>query len=171
MTTPLFRKVLIELIGLEEPIEMWWTEQFIEEFPEMVYRDTLNQTLRVKNTPSSMIEFDSNIFINMQITNEIDLLLTGHCLHLTQFHKYCCNSQLPIPKSTFNDDFEFPITLICLTNNSGDSPIKSDFSNYTNLDYLMDRKISLIEHLSNPKEYSLVNFEPSMFLFAEYLKL
>lgn len=168
---PLFRKVLIDIKELDFPLEAWLSDSDICGLKFNLASISPEKSIRIPNTPDSIIEFSKSNFIRMEETSEIDLLLPGSSLHLTQFHKFWEHLQFPIPKSTFNDEFEFPITLICLLSKSDQKPIKLDISNYSNLDYLIDRQITILDHLANPKEYSPKNFNPDSFLFAEYLKL
>lgn len=168
MMSPVFRKVLLDLYGLEFSLEFWWDEKMIDEFHTIVKKSPTS-TIRVRNTPDSIVEFKLERFKGVEITPVSEVLIKGNSKHFSNHYKYYKDLRIPIPTSLFNNEFEFPITTICLLNKENNLSVQLDISNFMNLDYLNFRGLTLEEALLDSQDFEAICNEPPNILFAEYL--
>lgn len=167
---PVLRKVLVDLHGLDKPLEFWWDDEMLKTFESLLLNDR-KSIIRAPNTPSSIVEFEIQAFRNFQVTNTTDVILKGRCLHLTNISNFFCDLNLPFPTHRFNDEFEFPITLICLLKNSNKTASLIDYSNYINLDLLKANGLTLKETLIDSIPVNSNSPNRPKILFAEYTSL
>lgn len=166
--SPVLRKVLVNLEGMDQPLEFWWDDEMLNKFESIIEKND-NRILRAPNTPCSIVEFNLTSLINFRITSITEVLFKGNCFKSTNFFKYYHGLNIPVPLSTFNEEFEFPLTLICLLNKKTRSPFSIDFSNYINLDYLKNKELSMEDVFMEKDNFALTNrFEPKI-IFAEFL--
>lgn len=166
---PILRKVLVELDGLDYPLEFWWDDEMLATF-ELLLTNDEHAVIRAPNTPSSIVEFKLQKLKSYRVSKSTNILLKGECLSFTNASQFYKNSQLSLPTHSFNDDFEFSITLICLLKNKAKPPLFLDYSNYINLDYLKANNLTLEEELFGTSEFNHPNIKPKI-IFAEYTTL
>jgi hypothetical protein len=167
---PVLRKVLVELNGLDTPLEFWWDDKMLRTFESMMKSDK-ESVIRAPNTPNSIIEFELQNFNDLRVTETTNVVLKGNCLQLTNVFRFYSASNLPLPKHTFNDEFEFPITLICLSKKNLDTPTLIDYSNYINLDYLKNKGLTIGEMILERTKAANRSTNSPQILFAEYTSL
>ncbi|PZV79585.1 hypothetical protein CLV31_11417 [Algoriphagus aquaeductus] len=167
---PVLRKVLVELKGLDSPLEFWWDDKMILGFDKILMNSN-DVVIRAPNTPTSLVEFRLEKFKSYHITEMTEILLKEQSFVLTNFNKYYQSLRIPTPRESFNDEFDFPLTLICLLNNNLSLPVSIDFSNYLNLDYLKNRNLTIEEAFFDQEEKSSKSQLETKILFAEYISI
>jgi hypothetical protein len=165
------QKILLEIKGIEQPLELWWTDDYLNQFRKNEKEVMGLKPFRIPNTPSSILEVNLDFFEGLFETGEYDIIPSELSFKRTALYKYFVEFGIPVPKSTFNEEFKFPSTLIVIRDHHSERILKLDFSNYTNLDYLSYQGKSLTDHLNTRKEYLHEVFSDSRFIYAEYSKM
>lgn len=168
---PIVQKVLLELEGLDLPLNLWWPDETLIKFKKDIDQLFNSKVFRIPKTPSSIIEVNTNYFSRIIETEEYEIITPELCLENLELFRYLKEFGLPIPKSSFNDEFEYPSTMLAIKDKKFASVVKVDFSNYTNLDYLIRQGKSLLDHLNSNKEYLPSDFSSDRFIYAEYSRL
>jgi|GEM_PF-6698187 len=171
MMIPILQKILLDINGLINPLELWWTDEYLNQFRKNEKELIDSKAFRIPNTSNSILEVNTKSFGSISETGEYDIVLPEACFKRTELYKYFVEFGIPVPMSTFNEEFEYPSTLIVLKNNKNEKIQKIDFSNYTNLDYLISQGKSLTDHLNSKKEYLTKDFSVTRFKYAEYSKM
>jgi hypothetical protein len=166
--TPIVQKILLELEGIKQPLELWWTDEYLNHFRKNEKDIMVLAPLRIPNTSSSILEVNLEFFKGVLETGEYDIISPESLFKKTVLYNYFIEIGIPVPKSSFNEEFKYPSTLIVIKDKTHFQIRKLDFSNYTNLDYLVSQKRSLPDHLNSKKEYLPSEFSAEQFIFAEY---
>ncbi len=167
---PLYKKLHLELLNHFEPIVLWWTDDQIMDWETKKENLSLqSKTFRIKSTPFSYLEFEGDNFISiiLMVENQVDTNLD--LSKETQFLKYLNLNRLPVPTCTFNEEFDFPISLIAYRN--GHRHNFFDLSNYVTLNYLIENGISFKECINDCNDWTIKDFKTDNLTFIEYSKI
>lgn len=164
---PVLRKVLVELEGLNYPLEFWWDDELIYDF-EKILNDSKNRTIRAHNTPNSIIEFHLSQFKTHLITKTTEVIPSGCGTPFTQIAKYYKSLFLSQPNIIHDGSAEFPNTLICHLNKRTEKSTLLDFSSQITLDILVAKDIEIADYFENRIYPTIDQAPPIKLVFAEY---
>ncbi|MDI1324845.1 MAG: hypothetical protein PSV36_19030 [Algoriphagus sp.] len=148
---------------------MWWTEIQISLWDEE--SNLVTEFCRIKSTPFSILEFDSDLFKSLEVTDEIRHENSPEITNSTLFRKYLYQHKLPIPSGSFNGFYDYPLSLMGYYDKVLKEIKYYDFSSFVNLEYLKEMNCSVDDYFLSSNEWDCSAFDEDQFFLMEYSRL
>lgn len=156
-------RALLKIKNINKPIDLVLPQYEADSWTEM---STLKKSfIRFKTSPISIIEVNTEFLENLEI-NSKTISPSEWNNQATLFIKHLNENYIPIPKDTFNYEFNYPISFILFRKMN--KVFSVDMSNYINLEYLISKDIGIESYLLNKKHWEIMGEKSSKFILAEY---
>ena len=165
---PLYRKVLLHLNWMEEPVELWWTDKFVKSWDRREIRRL--EFIRVQASPYSILEFDPDLIKKLEITDEVRHRDSPYITKSTLFLKYLKREEMPIPKNPILG-FDYPVSFMGFYDAVKREIKYLDCSNYLTLEFLQEDGVMAEDVLMDPDHWDTENFFIEYLMFVEYSML
>lgn len=166
---PLYKKVLLHLNWMEDPIELWWTDNQINTWD--LKKSRRLEFIRVESSPFSILEFDPDLYNKLVVTDEIRHRDSPYISGSTLFLKYLQQERMPIPKNPILGHFDYPVTFMGFLDSLTQKTKFMDTSNYMTYEFIKEDKIKAEDLFMNPDYWIIDNFPVENLLFVEYSKI
>lgn len=163
---PIYRKALLKIKNINKPIELILSENDTDSWKNLNFYKT--NFIRFSSSPSSILELNLDYLENWVLTEQ-KVPISEWNDQTTLFIKYMKENNLPIPKDSFNFEFDYPVSFVIF--DDGKKPISSDMSNYINLEYLISKDIGVESYLSNQNHWVATKSHYSRIILTEFSKL